>query len=316
MEPKYDLGRISTLLVRGFTDQELRRFCQATPEFRPVYDELSPIMGKAEVASRLLDYAESRVLIGRLLAWAREKNPKRYELHGPYLAGPASDGRSGPEIGSQPPIRLLFLAANPTNTTWLRLGEEVRSIQQALRGSEFRDRFGLQQEWAVRVSDLQRCLLEHRPHVVHFSGHGVPRTGAGSSGLEGGSKAGRIMLEDDQGRSQTVPPEALTNLFGLLKDNIRCVILNACYSEPQARAIAQHIDCVIGMSTTIKDKAAIQFSAAFYRALGYGRDVWTAFVLGCNQLGLQSMDEADAPRLIATRCDPKTVVLVRHGSGS
>jgi hypothetical protein len=168
--------------------------------------------------------------------------------------------------------------------------------------------------------------LRHKPHIVHFSGHGASggqnpseeELDNASRGLLSTDSAGAsyITLEDDTGCSHVVPPEALSDLFEVLKDNIRCVVLNACYSEGQARAIAEHIDCVIGMSTAIKDKAAIQFSAAFYRALGYGRDVRTAFELGCNQLGLQSMDEAGAPRLIATRCDPKTVVLVHHAAGN
>ena len=36
-------------------------------------------------------------------------------------------------------ITILFLAANPKNTTKLRLDEEIREIDQALRLSEYRD---------------------------------------------------------------------------------------------------------------------------------------------------------------------------------
>ena len=68
-------------------------------------------------------------------------------------------------------------------------------------------------------------------------------------------------------------------------------MLNACYSEPQAAAIAEEIDCVVGMASDIEDAAAISFSAAFYQALGYGKDVATAFAAGCVQIGL----EQDAP---------------------
>ena len=63
-------------------------------------------------------------------------------------------------------------------------------------------------------------------------------------------------------------------------------MLNACYSEAQAQAIAKHIDCVVGMTTAVGDDAAIDFATAFYRALGYGRDVQTAFDLGTNQIAL------------------------------
>jgi hypothetical protein len=97
-----------------------------------------------------------------------------------------------------------------------------------------------------------------------------------------------------------------------LKDNIRCVILNACYSEQQAGAIAEHIDCVIGMTEAIGDKAAISFASAFYQALGYGRDVKTAFDLGCVQIGLEDLEEHDIPVLKSISADPGQIVFVRQ----
>ena len=74
--------------------------------------------------------------------------------------------------------------------------------------------------------------------------------------------------------------EALVHLFRTLKDNIRLVLLNACSTRPQAEAIAETIDCTIGMRKPIGDDAAIVFAASFYRALGFGRSVKEAFELG------------------------------------
>jgi len=47
-------------------------------------------------------------------------------------------------------IEILFLAVNPLDTTRLRLDEEVRAIDQALRQANYRDQFDLRQHWAVR----------------------------------------------------------------------------------------------------------------------------------------------------------------------
>jgi hypothetical protein len=190
-------------------------------------------------------------------------------------------------------IRILFLAANPADTSPLRLDEEIRSIDQALQQTKFRDQFRLEQHWAVRVNDLQSLLLRHQPHIVHFSGHG--------------SSASEIILQNDDGESHTVSNNELKKLFSLLKDNIRCVILNACYSEIQAAAIAEEIDCVIGMSNEIGDQAAIQFASAFYQALGYGRDVKTAFELGRLQIDLDNLEQENIPQLLAIRADPAQV---------
>ncbi len=60
----------------------------------------------------------------------------------------------------------------------------------------------------------------------------------------------------------------MAQLFELCSDHVHCVVLNACYSEPQARAIVRHIDYVIGMKQAIGDESAIKFSVGFYDALG------------------------------------------------
>ena len=212
------------------------------------------------------------------------------------------DDASDSEIkdGRLPVIKILFLAANPVDVPRLRLDAEARAIDRALRRAEFRDRFDIRQHWAVRATDLQECLLRHKPDVVHFSGHG--------------SATSEIVLEDNLGNRHPVSVRALSRLFSVLKDNVRCVVLNACYSEPQARAIAEEIDCVVGMSGSIGDSAAISFSAAFYQALGFGRNLKTAFDLGCLQVDLENLDEQDVPKLLALRCSPETVVLVSGAS--
>jgi hypothetical protein len=209
--------------------------------------------------------------------------------------GQNANNQSTPSSSHQS-VTVLFLAANPSTTTRLRLDEEVRAIDQALRQANYREQFDLRQHWAVRVADLQELLLRHQPHIVHFSGHG--------------SEAGQLLLEDDRGREFAVPPDALSRLFAILRDRVRCVVLNACYSEPQAQAIAAHIDCVIGMPDAIGDAASRNFAASFYQALGYGRDVQTAFDLGCNRIDLQALDEPSKPKLLAQRGDPRQVVFV------
>lgn len=198
--------------------------------------------------------------------------------------------------GESSVIRILFLAANPSDTTRLRLDKESRAIDETLRQSKFRDLFDVRQHWAVRVSDIQGLLLRYRPDIVHFSGHG--------------RKPSKIVLEDNTGNSHPVSVRALNQLFSVLKDNIRCVVLNACYSEQQATAIAQHIDCVVGMSGSIGDSAAISFATAFYQALGYGRDVKTAFDLGCVQIDLENLDEQDIPKLLAVKSKPEELVFL------
>lgn len=171
-----------------------------------------------------------------------------------------------------PPLGILFVAANPRDTVELNLDDEFRAIDDVLQKSEYRNSFELHSAWAASYGDLQEHLLRYKPHIVHFSGHG--------------STVGEIVLTNDQGGSQLVPPSALADLFAILKDNVRGVVLNACYSERQGAAIARSVDFVVGMSRAIQDDAAINFATGFYLGLGWGRSVETAFALGCNRMGM------------------------------
>jgi formylglycine-generating enzyme required for sulfatase activity len=167
-------------------------------------------------------------------------------------------------------IKILFLSANPRGVPKLALEKEANAIADALRRAKFGRHFKFATKYAVRVGQIQELLLKHRPHVVHFSGHGA--------------ESGEIILEDEAGYAYAVTPEALKGTFVQFREDVRLVVINACYSQPQAEAIAQCAPGVIGLKEKIADDAAIAFAAAFYQALAYGRDVQAAFDLGRNQL--------------------------------
>jgi hypothetical protein len=188
--------------------------------------------------------------------------------------------------------KILILSANPINTDRLRLDEEMRSIQLALERSRSREQFELIFRGAVRIDDLRRALLDNEPQVVQFSGHG-----AGTDG---------IALENISGDVQLVSTESLSNLFELFKDKVECVLLNACYSETQAETIHHHIDCVIGMEYAVTDKAAINFSTAFYDALAAGRSYAESFQFGRNNIDLHGIPESLTPK-IKIRNNSKTL---------
>ena len=180
-------------------------------------------------------------------------------------------------------ICILLLSANPKGSSPLRLEEEKREIESGLERSQYRDRFRLVKKEAVRNRDLQRAMLDLTPQVVHFSGHGT-----GAPGL---------VFEDDTGQVKLIDAAALAGLFALFSDQLQCVVLNACYSEVQAEAIAQHIPYVIGMSDAIGDRAAIEFAVAFYDALGAGRGIKFAYDLGCAAISLAGISENLIPVL-------------------
>ena len=178
--------------------------------------------------------------------------------------------------------KILILSANPINTSQLRLDEEVREIDSGLRRAKHRDKFILEQRWATRPRDLRQALLDVRPNIVHFSGHGT---------TDG------IMLEDTSNQSKLISSIALSGLFELFANSVECVLLNACYSNNQAEGISRHIDYVLGMDNAIGDKAAIEFAVGFYDALGAGESYKVAYKFGFNAILLSGASEKCRPIL-------------------
>jgi hypothetical protein len=230
-----------------------------------------------------------------------------------------------------PVATLLFLGANASDTIHLRLGAELRDVQRALQITCVGEVFRLVAELAVRPSDLQSLLLMHAPNMLHFCGHGSdPSRGmtlghvmpTGKTSREfvpmedaplGMDASGGLVLEDEQGNAVAVRPDVLTALLAILKRDIplRCVVLNACFTAFQARAIANHVDCVIATTREVDDNAAIAFSTAFYRAIAFGKSVASAFELGRIEVGLRGLPGEGVFQLFhRPQVEPQCVFLV------
>jgi hypothetical protein len=195
-------------------------------------------------------------------------------------------------------LQILFLAANPEHSTHLRLAEEARTIQEKIRATAHRNTIDLVSSWGVRPDDWLQELNERHPQIVHFSGHG--------------SSQGEIMCQGPREKTVPISALALKELFHACKGDTRLVILNACYSELQARAIVEEVDCVIGMNNQIYDSVAITFIASFYRALGFGHSVQKAFEQGKVAIGLNNLPEKEVPVLLTRPgVDPANVYLLK-----
>ncbi|GBO51562.1 hypothetical protein APA_526 [Pseudanabaena sp. lw0831] len=184
---------------------------------------------------------------------------------------------------TKPMKTILMLAANPKNSVSLRLQEEERDIKERLRLAGYGTE-PIKTAVAVRPRDIQQAMLDFKPQIIHFSGHGADEDG--------------LVFEDINGQSKLIGGEDLADLFDLFSDRIECVVLNACYSETQAEAIRQNIKYVIGMNQTIDDLAAIEFAVGFYAAIGAGETYEFAFKLGCSAIRLAGIKEYTTPQLL------------------
>jgi tetratricopeptide (TPR) repeat protein len=225
-------------------------------------------------------------------------------------------------------ITILFLSANPDQTAQTRhlipikkynneiindtspdqtaqtiqVIKECNEIIKKIRSGDGRKLFKLEQRHDICINDLIEELLNYNPQILHFAGHGS-------------KKSALLFKNEDTRQLEEVPPYALSNLFKVWGKKINLVFLNACYSEKQARAIAEHVNCVIGMSGAIPDNTAIKFASAFYLSLGFNKSVQEAFDIAKNQLELLSMSGDQIPKLIVKEgIDPSKITAVTIGS--
>ena len=169
-------------------------------------------------------------------------------------------------------IRILFLSANPLPTSRILVDLEAKEIREKLEEGPYGNKFELQKCEATQPIDIQKLLLKHRPHIVHFCGHG--------------HKTQKIILGGAAGRAKTVDKQGLAQIFTLYNHHLRLVVLNACFTDALARSIAQTVDYAVGTGKGIGDKAAVAFAGALYRALGFGKCVRDAFESAKAELAL------------------------------
>lgn len=179
-------------------------------------------------------------------------------------------------LGKTRRMKILFLAANPGDQTSLRIDQEARDLKEQIAlVRETTVNLEVEHAWAVRTDQIQREILNAKPEVLHFSGHGGP---------------GLLVFENNSGASVEVSGETMANLVELVP-SIKCVILNACYSESVAKLVAPHVEAVIGCNVSIDDDAANYFTRAFYRALAHGQDIRNAFLLAKNEVSLNGKEK-------------------------
>jgi len=179
---------------------------------------------------------------------------------------------------------ILFLASNPVDTEVLpELWKEITEVKREIRHSKHGKKFDFHHVPAASPKDLRIEMVELRPQIVHFSGHG-----AGADG---------IVLTSDSGESNFVTGDILQDFFRQF-DCVECIVLNACYSIEQAEPLSQCVRYVIGIHNEVDDESARDFSASFYSALGNGYSIEAAFEMSRSYLDMKNKPIEFSPQLI------------------
>ncbi len=195
-------------------------------------------------------------------------------------------------------IKVLYLTANPDPEYSLRVDAEVRQVQDAIRGSAFRENVSVEYRPAADLDTLIEGLNDHRPGIVHFSGHGYERGIAVDS-----AKVAKCAVK-------TVSFDLLAKAISATDAPPEIIVLNACKSAGAQRAFLPPAKIVVVMRKSVSDLAAVAFAAKFYAAIAAGQSVKSAFAQGKVAIEQASLNEAETPDLlVAEGVDPAKVVL-------
>jgi hypothetical protein len=176
-------------------------------------------------------------------------------------------------LAVKPPLRILGMAASPTDLHPLDLAREKQRVEEAVKSLQANGLVELTWLKGQTWRDLQEAMQTGVWHIFYFIGHG---------GFDCNADEGLIALADDEGKTQRF---RATHLGRLLAGHhsLRLVILNSCegargsehdiFSCTASILVQRGIPAVLAMQYEITDRAAIEFARAFYRALANGLPV-------------------------------------------
>ena len=172
-----------------------------------------------------------------------------------------------------PPLRILGMIASPTDQDPLDTSRERKRLEDAVKPLQDEGRVALTWIEGETWRDLQRAMRNGEWNVFHFIGHGA---------YDEVKDEGLIALADEGGRTQLL---SAGQLGRLLDDHgpLRLAVLNSCegarggtkevLSSTAAVLMRRGVPAVVAMQYEITDRAAIEFTRAFYEAIADGQPV-------------------------------------------
>ena len=160
-------------------------------------------------------------------------------------------------------------------------------VQQALRGSKYRDRVEVSYLPAATREDLMQGMNDKRPHVIHFSGHG------GGKGIQFDN--GSV----DQPVGFVMDFAILARCLAATDETPKLLVLNACDTLEGAEVLLASVPIVIAMSESITDIAAANFSTSFYAAIASAQSVGKALEQARLALEFLPSGEGNLPECVA-----------------
>ena len=182
-----------------------------------------------------------------------------------YLEGPIpSHWRT-----EQPPAKLsvLLTGADSDPERPLEVTVELDRVEAALAPLVEQGKATVTRIDSLAAGKLQRPLMQQKPHLFHFAGHGQ---------WDAATQEGALLLVGDG-----YPDPLLTDFLAtiLRGSSVRLVILNACdsafdggqlWSGMAQSLVLAGLPAVVAMRSLVSDGGATAFSEVFYSAVAMG----------------------------------------------
>ncbi|PWW04247.1 hypothetical protein DFR52_101941 [Hoeflea marina] len=156
-------------------------------------------------------------------------------------------------------MKILYVASNPQANATLLAENEITELQSAAIYGRGR-RMDFLFLPALPYEELETHIWNYRPDIVHISAHGDKE---------------QLTITSSSRQNIGLPASALNTLLAPAPPKL--VYLNACDSADIAKGICDTVRYAIGTTAPITNFAARKGAIAFYRAIGQGRTLRSAF---------------------------------------
>jgi len=198
-------------------------------------------------------------------------------------------------------LRVLYLTASPRTPDLpvLRVDTEVNNVLKALRGAGRKDLVDLVHRPAATIGDVVDGINDHRPHVVHFSGH---------------AENGLLFDTADplEAGDQLVGYEAVAKVLAATDQPPTLIVLNACRTIEGVERLKEVAAVVVATNDTVTDASSAIFATHFYGAIAAGQSVGHAVEQARAIIAIALPDEPDVLVVAAADgVDTDTLKLVK-----
>lgn len=206
--------------------------------------------------------------------------------------------RSRSQLRRRKHLSVLYLTSSPDEKHPLRVDVEMKLVQQAIRGSVYRDIVEFHFRPAADFDSILDGLNDHRPQIVHFSGHSDTLGIAGDVGSASTSA------------SQDLSYDLLAKVISSTDTQVQVTVLNSCESAASRKILLEACPILIAMRTSVSDVAASAFAQRFYAGIASGQSVLAAYEQAVLAVRVISLGETDTPAIYSrSGIDPKKIIL-------